>query len=171
MTSSWLRKWFCFFNFLAKLKHKNKWIFQQVNERKYRYLKWRMWLLKHFAWKKQGCFVPSLIEIGPVVLKRFLNSSMYFRYFIIISPLKRTSLFIWIPISQGCLVPSLLEIGPVVLKKIFKISSMYFRYFVMISPWKRACPFIWTNLNPHHARILSAKFDWNEPSGSGEEDF
>ena len=96
MTSSWLRKWFCFFKFSAKLKHKNKWIFQQVNERKYRYLKWRMWLLKHFAWKKQGCFVPSLIEIGPVVLKRFLNSSMYFRYFVIISPWRA---FIWMKLN------------------------------------------------------------------------
>ena len=33
-----------------------------------------------------GCLVPSLVEIGPVVL---LISSMYFRYFIIIPPLKK----------------------------------------------------------------------------------
>ena len=48
---------------------------------------------------------------------------------------------------------------------------MYFRYFVIISPWKRAGPFIWTNLNPLHPRMLCAKFGWNWPSGSGEEDF
>ena len=31
--------------------------------------------------------------------------------------------------------------------------------------------FIWRNLNPLHPRMLSAKFGWNWPSGSGEEDF
>ena len=37
-----------------------------------------------------------LVEIGPVVLEKdFLISSMYFRYFVIISPWKRTWLFIW----------------------------------------------------------------------------
>ena len=55
-------------------------------------------------------------------------------------------------------------------EKGFLISSMYFRYFVIISPWKRAGPFIWTNLNPLYLRMLCAKFGWNWPSGSGEED-
>ena len=31
--------------------------------------------------------------------------------------------------------------------------------------------FIWINLNPLHPRMLCAKFGWNWPSGSGEEDF
>ena len=48
---------------------------------------------------------------------------------------------------------------------------MYFRYFVINSPWKRSGPVIWTNLNPLHPRMLFAKFDWNWPSGSGEEDY
>ena len=47
---------------------------------------------------------------------------------------------------------------------------MYFRYFFIISPLKRVGPFIWTNLNPHHTRMLCAKFGWNWPSGSWEED-
>ena len=47
---------------------------------------------------------------------------------------------------------------------------MYFCYFVIISPWKRVGPFIWTNLYPLHARMRCAKFGWNCPSGSGEED-
>ena len=49
--------------------------------------------------------------------------------------------------------------------------SIYFHYFVIIFLWKRAGPFIWTNLNPLHPRMLCAKFGWNWPSGSGEEDF
>ena len=77
----------------------------------------------------------------------------------------------WIPFTQGCFVPNLVEIGLVPLeKKIFLISSMYFRYFGIISPWKNAVPFIWINLNPHHPRMLCAKFGWNWPCGSGEED-
>ena len=47
---------------------------------------------------------------------------------------------------------------------------MYFHYFVIISPWKRAGPIIWTILNPLYPRMLCAKFGWNWPSGSGEED-
>ena len=42
----------------------------------------------------QGCFVPSLVEIGPLVLD-FQNSFMYFRYFVIFSPWKRAWPFIW----------------------------------------------------------------------------
>ena len=48
---------------------------------------------------------------------------------------------------------------------------MYFRYFLIISPLKRAGPFMWTNLNPLYPRMLCAKFGWNWPSGSGQEDF
>ena len=41
--------------------------------------------------------MPNLVEISPVVLdkKIFLISSIYFRYFIIISPWKRVGPFIW----------------------------------------------------------------------------
>ena len=48
---------------------------------------------------------------------------------------------------------------------------MHFCYFIIISPWERAWPFIWINLNPLHPKMLSAKFGWNWPSGSGGEDF
>ena len=74
--------------------------------------------------------------------------------------------------TKGCFVSNLVEIGPLVLeKKIFSISSKYFHYFVIISPWKRVGPFIWINLNPLHPRMLCAKFGWNWPCGSREEDF
>ena len=56
-------------------------------------------------------------------------------------------------------------------KETFLISSMYFGYFIIIFPWERAGPFIWTNLNSLYPRMLCAKFGWNWPSGSGEEDF
>ena len=44
----------------------------------------------------QGCFVPRLVEIGPVVLENILKfRKVYFHYFIIISPWKRAGPFIW----------------------------------------------------------------------------
>ena len=42
-----------------------------------------------------------------------------------------------------------------------------FRYH---SPLERVWHFILKNLNPLHPRMLCAKFGWNWPSGSGEED-
>ena len=58
----------------------------------------------------------------------FKNSSMYFRYFVIISPWKRTGPFIWtnwIPFTQVCFVLSLVEIGPMVLEKKKKIWKVF----------------------------------------------
>ena len=100
---------------------------------------------------------------------------MYFHYFVIISPWKRTVPFIWTNLNP--LHPRMLCAkfswnwlsGPG--EKDFIILSMYFHYFVIISPWKRAGPFIWTNLNSLYPRMLCAKFGWNWLSGSGEEDF
>ena len=61
--------------------------------------------------------------------RRFLISSMYFSYFVIISPwLKVFFSFeqIWIIFIQGCFVSSLVEIGPVILEK--NVFSL-FRYY------------------------------------------
>ena len=38
-------------------------------------------------------------------------------------------------------------------------------------PLEKGGAFIWTNLNPLHPRMLWAKFGWNLPSSSWEEDF
>ena len=102
--------------------------------------------------------------------RRFELSSIYFLYFVILSPLEkeRSSLYLnklespspkfgWNWLSGSG-------------EEDFLISSMYFIYFIIISPWKRVGPFIWTNLNPLHLRMLCAKFGWNCPNGSGEQD-
>ena len=49
------------------------------------------------------CFVPSLVEIDPVVLEKnfFLIWSMYVSYFFIISPCEKSFQFAF-PFSQGC---------------------------------------------------------------------
>ena len=49
----------------------------------------------------------------------------------------------------------------------------YFNAFYLFRnylPWKGTGPFIWTHLNPLHPRMHCAKFGWNWPRGSGEED-
>ena len=99
---------------------------------------------------------------------------MLFHYFVIISPWKRAGSFICTNLNH--LHPRMLcdmvdwnwlsGSG----KEDFLIPSMYFHYYVIISTWKKARPFIWRTLNSLHPRMLCAKFDWNWPSASGEED-
>ena len=102
----------------------------------------------------------------------FLISSMYFRYFVIISAWKRVGSFIWTNLHP--LHPRMLcaKFGwnwtSVSREEDFKISSMCFHYFEIISFWKRAVFFIWTNLNPLHPRMHCARFGLNWTSGSGE---
>ena len=98
-----------------------------------------------------------------------------FVIFVIISPWRRVGSFFWINLNP--LHPRMLcaKFGWNWLsgsgEEDFWISSMYFRYFIIISPWRGVGPFIWTNLNSLHPGILCAKFDWNWPSSSEEEDF
>ena len=140
-------------------------------------------------WKRTGPFIWT--NLNPLHLKMlcakfgwnwlsgsgeedFLISSMYFHYFVIISPWKRAGPFIWTNLNP--LHPRMLcaKFGWNWLSASgeddFLILSMYFHCSLIISTWKRMGPFIWTNLNPLHPRILCAKFGWNWPSGSGEED-
>ena len=91
-----------------------------------------------FPWKRVGpfiwtnfntfefteeSFVPSLFEIGPMVLeeKIFSFSSMYFRYFCNDLPLEKewgpSFQQTWISLTKKCFLPSLVEIGQVVLEK------------------------------------------------------
>ena len=54
-------------------------------------------------------------------------------------------------------------------KKIFKVCPWIFYISLLSSLLKKVWPFIWTHLNPFHPRMFFAKFGWNLPSGSGEE--
>ena len=50
--------------------------------------------------------------------------------------------------------------------KFFNVFSLFRNYL----PLEMGVKFIFKNLNPHQARMLCAKFGWNWPSGSWEED-
>ena len=77
-----------------------------------------LYLKKKWIPFTQGCFVPKLVEIGPVVLD---NVFSLFRNYL---PWEKGMTLnlnnfeqIWIFFIQECFVPSLVEIGPVVLEK------------------------------------------------------
>ena len=74
--------------------------------------------------------MPSLVEIGPVVLEKKIFKFRQYILFFIISPWKRAGPSFgqtWFPFTQGCYVPSLVEIGPVVLEKKMKMWKVYRR--------------------------------------------
>ena len=75
----------------------------------------------------QGCFVPSLIKIGLVVMAekifKFHQSVLLFWYYLSLK--NGISLHLnklKIPLTHGCLVHSLVEIGPIVLQKMIFIK-------------------------------------------------
>ena len=124
----------------------------------------------------QRCFVPSLIEICPVILRRrFLKFANAF------SPFRN-----YLPLEKGRAL-HLKNLNSLHSRMIcatfgwnwssgfgeddFSNSSLYFHNFVTIYPWKRAEPFFETNLNSLYPKMHCYKFGWNWPSGSGEEDF
>ena len=75
----------------------------------------------------QGCFVPSLVEIVPVGLKKkiFKFCQCIFAILLLSDLWKKAGSFIWIPFTIGCFVTSLVKIDLVALdKKIFQISIL-----------------------------------------------
>ena len=106
----------------------------------------------------------------------FWISSMFVRYFVIISPWKRAGPFIWTNSNplyprMHCAKFGCWNWSSGSGEEDFWISSMYFHYFVIITPWKRARSSIWTEFNSFHPRVHCDKFEWNWPSGFGEEDY
>ena len=99
---------------------------------------------------------------------------MYFRFFIIISPWKRAWSRLWKNMNPNH--PRMLcaklgwNIGPVVLeKKIFKFCQCIFA-FCNYLPLEKGRALHLNKLNTYHPRMFCAKFGWNWPSGSWEED-
>ena len=56
-------------------------------------------------------------------------------------------------------------------EKIFKFCENTFAILLLSPNVKRCGLSIWTNLHPLYPGRLFAKFDWNWPNGSIEEDF
>ena len=75
----------------------------------------------------QGCFVPSLAEIDPVVLEMISKFRQCIFTISLLSPLGKgydpSFEHSWIPFTQGCFVLSLVEISPVFWKRIWKCEK------------------------------------------------
>ena len=103
------------------------------------------------------CIMPNLVNIGPA-LQIFYILWMYFRYFVIISPWKRTGPFNWTNVNSVHSRILCAKFGwNRSWRRRFLISSMYFCHFLIISLWKRAGPFLWTNFNPLYPMMLVQK--------------
>ena len=110
----------------------------------------------------QECFVPSLVEIGPVALEKiFKCRQCTFAVSLSISPLKRSKLYIW---------TNLISVHSRMIHKsiwnwstgsgaddFFKWCQCTFCRFAFISPWKRTWFLIGTNLNSLDSRIIWSK--------------
>ena len=116
-------------------------------------------------------FISSLVKIGPMGLEQKIFKFRQYIFAILLSaPLGKGWGPTSIPFNQWCFVPCLVEIGSVVLvKKIFKFRQYIFA-ISLLSPVRKAGPLVWTNLNSLYPRMLCAKYCWNWPSGSGEEE-
>ena len=124
----------------------------------------------------KGCIVPSLVKICPVVLEKKIISSIYFLYFIIISPWKRIWPFIWTNLKPlhprvhcakvGWNWPS--GSGEEIFFHFVNVFSLFRNYL----PVEKGVAFYLNKLEtppPPNWSMLCAKFGWNWPSGSREE--
>ena len=96
--------------------------------------------LKHFV--SNNCFVPSIVEIGLILLeKNFVNVFSFD--------------LTWIPFTQECSVPSLIEIGILVLEKriLNFVKILSFSCYDLLLEKGEA--FIWTPLSSFHLRMRS----------------
>ena len=109
---------------------------------------------------RDGCFVLSFVEIGPVVLQNKSSKIRQCNFAVLLLsnllerawPFRETNLN---PLHPGMLCPTYRWNWPSgSWEEDFYSSSMYSRYFVIISPWKRARPFIWTDLNPSNSNCI-----------------
>ena len=143
-------------------------------------------------WKRAGPFIWTTCILNPLYPRMlcakfgwnwprgsgeedFFILSMYFHYFIIISPWKKAGPFILNKLESPALKDALcqfwLKLAQWFCRRRFLNFINEFSLFQNYLSWKRARPFIWRNLNPLYSRMLCAKFGWNWSSGSGEEDF
>ena len=121
-----------------------------------------------------GCFAPILVDIGMVVHeKKIFIFCQCSSSILLLSPFGKEQgpLF---EKEMNSLHPRMLCVGfgwnwPSGSGERFLDFFNVLLLFHYYLPCKRAWPFIWTNLNPTHPRMLYVKFDWNWPSGSGEE--
>ena len=105
----------------------------------------------------------------------FYILSIYFRYFVIISPWKRAGPLIWTNLNHLHTWMHCAKFGwnwasgsgQEVFFNIVNFFLLFRNYLSLI----KGGALIWTKLNTLHPRMLCARLGWNWQSGSGEENF
>ena len=116
-----------------------------------------------------------LIKFGPVVLEEKIFrrwQSVFSISKLLLLGGRAWSSFeqTWILFTLGWFTPCLVEIDPVVLEeKIFKSVNVFLLCHNNV-PLGSAWSFVWINKNHLYPWMLCAKFGWNWPSGSGEDE-
>ena len=111
-----------------------------------------------------------------LVLGKKIFTIHIFLYFLIISPWKGVRPFIWTSLNfrhprRPCVQFSWNWSSESELEGFKKKFVNIFSFFNYHLPLKRDWSVIWSNLNPHHPRMLRAKFGWYWSSCSGDEKF
>ena len=126
----------------------------------------------------QGCFVPSLVEIGSVVLeKKIFKFCQCISAISLSSPLDKKGVTLHLnklefPSPKDASHQVWLKLAQRFWRRRFsKFINVFSLFFVIISPWKKMWPSIWRNLNPLYTRMLCVKIGWNCLRDSGGEDF
>ena len=140
-------------------------------------------------WKKTGSFIwTNLNPLHPRMHcakfgwnwprgygEDFKISSMYFHYFVNISPWERTGPFIWINVNSHhsrmlCAKFGWNWISSSGEEDFFNFVNGFLLFRNYLPLEKGAGPFIWTNVNSLHPLMHCAKFGWIWPSGPGEDE-
>ena len=120
--------------------------------------------------------MPCLVKLDPVVLENkfyeirlFIFIYFYFRHLVIISLWNRAWTFDWTnlnPFTQKCLVQSSVEVCQWFLRRFLKFINLFslFRFYL---PLEKG---IALHFYSDYPMMLCAKFGWNWPSASVEED-
>ena len=117
----------------------------------------------------QGYSVPSLVEIGQVVLeKKIFKSRQCFSLCGYYLPLKKCMALnlnkFEFPLSKNTLCHVWLTLAQRFWRRFSKVVNIF--QFLLLSPLKKeAKSFIWKKLNPFNPRVFCAKFGWNLPGG------
>ena len=130
-------------------------------------------------WKKERPFIwTNMKPVYPRMLcakfswnwssgsgENFQISSIYYHYFVIISPWKRTEPFSYrleSPSSKDALCHVKLKLAQWFWRRFFNFINI-FSFFSLSSPFLNGnVSFIWINLNPLHPKMLCAILGWKD---------
>ena len=136
------------------------------------FFKIHLYQVRRFMWKTNMRPMGHIAQLRNQFksIHTFAQSYDYIITLILRWKKKQGSYPFWLPFSKGCFVPSFVENGPLVRRRFKKFRQSIFA-ISLLSPLVRGRgPFEQTWIPLRDPRMLCAKFRWNWPIGSWEED-